>query len=91
MTGVPVIDKDGVTHEILDKHGTICGRTHQTMATADATALTCLACIAPHVVRVCGHMGARVRNCPFQAAVYRHYDTRCACCPDCAHQCTLDI
>ena len=87
-----VICVDGLVHEILDHHGTVCGRFHPSMGTAEAGAvLSCFACMHPDLVKDCGHPDATVGNCPYAADVNNNREQRCRCCKECSHECAMDI
>ena len=87
-----VHDDKGLVHEALDTHGTICGRIHPAMATAEADdVVTCFQCMHPDISKDCGHADAVITNCPYAADVNNDREQRCKCCGDCSHQCAMDI
>ena len=41
--------------------------------------------------RGCGNEGQEPSTCPFNEEVNPYDKTLCNCCPDCAHECAMDI
>ena len=87
-----VTDPNGLTHEVFDNHGTVCGKFHPTIGTAaDDAVLTCFFCMHPDLETECGHSDAELRNCPYAADINNDNSQRCKCCDSCAHNCAMDI
>jgi len=39
----------------------------------------------------CQNELAEPHPCPFKSEIYDDEETMCTCCPDCAHECAMDI
>jgi hypothetical protein len=39
----------------------------------------------------CSNEATEPHTCPFAEEIRADYETLCTCCPDCAHECAMDI